>query len=95
MEPILFYSLGVVTVIALALVVGAVRLQKQVVELQHEIQNLQKTIEIQERYSDDKFRILEELCNTVDGRIDTETRELHRTIDSRLDKLENKLSTKK
>lgn len=95
MEQLLFFGLGVVTVTAMALIVGAVRLQKQVVDLQHEIKNLQKLLDNQERYGDDRFRILEELCNTVDGRIDTETRELYRTIDSRFDKLENKFNTKK
>jgi predicted RNase H-like nuclease (RuvC/YqgF family) len=95
MEPIVFFGLGVVTVMAMGLIVGAVRLQKQVVDLQHEIKNLHKTIENQERYAEDRFRILEDINNTVDKRIDTETRELYRTIDSRFDKLENKLSTKK
>lgn len=91
MEQLLFFSLGVVTVIAMALIVGTVRLQKQVVNLQHEIQNLQKQSENQERYFENRFRILEEVSNTVDTRIDAETRELYSTIDSRFDKLDNRL----
>lgn len=95
MEHILFYSLGVVTVIALALVAGAVRLQKQFLDLQNTIQFLQKQMENTERYADDRHRDTQNFCRDLDRRIDDESQALYRTIDSRLDKLENKLITKK
>ena len=95
MEQILFFSLGVVTVIALALVVGAVRLQKQVVNLQREILNLQRHLENQDHYSNDRFRETEERSSAIDRRIDFECDSIYRAMDSRFDKLENKLTTKK
>ena len=95
MEHILFYSLGVVTVIALGLIVGAVRLQKQVVDLRHGLEFLQKQMELTERSIYDSIRGSENLCRDLDRRIDDESQALYRTIDSRLDKLENKLITKK
>ena len=95
MEHILFYSLGVVTVTSLALVVGMVRLQKQFLDLQRSIQFLQKQMENTERYSDDRHRDMQNICRDLDRRIDDESQALYRTIDSRLDKLENKFNTKK
>jgi Skp family chaperone for outer membrane proteins len=84
-----------VTVIAVMLIGGTFKLKKQVQDLQDELKKLHKILDNQERIGDEKFRITENLFNTVDARIDTETRELYRTIDSRFDKLENKLFTKK
>jgi uncharacterized membrane-anchored protein YhcB (DUF1043 family) len=95
MEELYFFSLGMVTVIAVLLIGGHIQAKKQVKDLQNQIKNLNKSMENYERYVDDKFRITENLFNTVDVRIDTETRELYRTMDSRFDKLENKLTTKK
>jgi uncharacterized membrane-anchored protein YhcB (DUF1043 family) len=95
MEQLYFFVLGVVTVCISLLIVGTLRVKNQVEDLKNQIKNLNKTMENYERYIEDKFRITENLLNTVDVRIDTETRELYRTMDSRFDKLENKLTTKK
>jgi uncharacterized protein HemX len=95
MEPIVFFGLGVVTVMAMGLIVGTVMLQRQVVDLRHNLEFLQKQMELSERSIYDSVRGSENLCRELDRRIDQESQSLYRTLDSRLDKLENKLSTKK
>lgn len=95
MEPIVFFGLGVVTVMAMGLIVGTVMLQRQVVDLRHSLEFLQKQMELTERNIYDSIRGSENLCRELDRRIDQESQTLYRTLDSRLDKLENKLSTKK
>lgn len=88
MEQLYFFSLGMVTVIAVLLIGGIVRLKKQVQDLQENTRTTYDKLNEMNRYVDDRVRDL-------DTRIDHETAAIYRTLDSRFDKLENKLTTKK
>jgi len=88
MEQLYFFSLGMVTVIAVLLIGGTFKLKKQVQDLQENTRNTYDKINEMNRYVDDRVKDL-------DTRIDHETEAIYRTLDSRFDKLENKLTTKK
>ena len=88
MEQLYFFGLGVVTVFIVLMIGGIVRLKKQVQDLQENTRNTYDKLNEMNRYVDDRVRDL-------DTRIDHETAAIYRTLDSRFDKLENKLTTKK
>lgn len=88
MEQLYFFSLGMVTVIAVLLIGGTFKLKKQVQDLQENTRNTYDKLNEMNRYVDDRVKDL-------DTRIDHETEAIYRTLDSRFDKLENKLTTKK
>jgi cell division septum initiation protein DivIVA len=77
-----------VTVIAVLLIGGTFKLKKQVQDLQENTRNTYDKLNEMNRYVDDRVKDL-------DTRIDHETEAIYRTLDSRFDKLENKLTTKK
>ena len=77
-----------VTVIAVLLIGGIFKLKKQVQDLQENTRNTYDKLNEMNRYVDDRVKDL-------DTRIDHETAAIYRTLDSRFDKLENKLTTKK
>ena len=77
-----------VTVIAVLLIGGIFKLKKQVQDLQENTRNTYDKLNEMNRYVDDRVKDL-------DTRIDHETEAIYRTLDSRFDKLENKLTTKK
>lgn len=95
MEQVLFFTLGVLTVITLALIAGVVILQKQFINLRHSLEFLQKEVEHTERNIYDSLRGSENLSRELDVRIDEETRAVYEILNSRLEKLENRSSTKK
>ena len=88
MEQLYFFSLGMVTVIAVLLIGGIFKLKKQVQDLQENVRNIYDQLGETHRRVEDQLR-------NLDKRVDEEIRALYVTLDSRLDKLENKLTTKK
>jgi predicted nucleic acid-binding Zn-ribbon protein len=95
MEELYFFGLGMFTVIFVLLILGIVRLKKQVKDLQENIKHIYDASNETYRYIDDKFMSQETENNEISHRIDHEIEQLYSTLDSRLDKLENKLTTKK
>ena len=85
METLVTFSLGVVTVLIVLGIVVVVRLAKQVKELKLSTQNLETWVD----------RNDEMVNRRIDGeieRVDKMDRDIYSFIDSRLDKLENKLN---
>ena len=85
METLVTFSLGVVTVLIVLGIVVVVKLAKQVKELKLSTQNLETWVD----------RNDEMVNRRIDGeieRVDKMDRDIYSFIDSRLDKLENKLS---
>jgi len=85
METLVTFSLGAVTVLIILGIVVMVRLAKQVKELKFITQNLETWID----------RNDEMVNRRIDGeieRVDKMDRDVYSFIDSRLDKLENKLN---
>jgi hypothetical protein len=85
METLVTFSLGVVTVLIVLGIVVVVRLAKQVKELKLSTQNLETWVD----------RNDEIVHRRIDGeieRVDKMDRDIYSFIDSRLDKLENKLN---
>ncbi len=85
---ILSFILGMSIVVVIAVAVVAVMAFVKVSRTNKEINNLQLNI-------DELHRVLGQEIENQNRERDTITNDIYRTIDSRLDKLENKLITKK
>ena len=85
METIIAFSCGVVTMFFIGMFVVVVQLKNQVKQLSLTNQNL-------ERYISDVSKEMEETNSFINQRIDGDVADLQRQIDSRLDKLESKLT---
>ena len=94
---VLFYSLGVLTVAFLYAVVSVFKLNKKVDSLEDFVENEKKqmNIELNEIYREMDVRInhhATQPIREINENIAHEIEYLQRTIDSRVDKLENKLT---
>jgi len=109
MEILIGFSLGVGIVGIVMLGVFMFRLNRQLKSMRQELTEVSKSIEYVQRYANniesDTYRRMETSENTFSVRLDELHRELHLRIDemdrtfqsqldSRLDKLEDKLSNK-
>ena len=92
---ILNFVLGMLTVIFIGMVVGMFMMARSIKHLKNGVENLWDTMEHAQR----RISEVSELDNRrIDGEIDRTDRivgDIYSAIDSRLDKLENKLSNKK
>jgi predicted Holliday junction resolvase-like endonuclease len=94
---VLFYSLGVLTVAFLYTVVSVFKLNKKVDSLEDSVESEKKqmSIELNEIYREMDVRInhhATQPIREINENIAHEIEYLQRTIDSRVDKLENKLT---
>jgi predicted PurR-regulated permease PerM len=82
-----YFVLGMVTVLVIAEVVAAFFVIKTINSIKSKTQHLERSLE-------DETRDLHQLIGNTERHIDHEVQEIHRQLDSRLDKLENKLTPK-
>jgi predicted PurR-regulated permease PerM len=82
-----YFVLGMVTVLVIAEVVAAFFVIKIINSIKSKTQHLERSLE-------DETRDLHQLIGNTERRIDHEVQEIHRQLDSRLDKLENRLTPK-
>lgn len=87
METIIAFGWGAVTMFYVGMIVVVFQLRNQVRQLVLSIQNL-------EQHISDLSREMDETNSQIHIRIDGDVSDLQRQLDSRLDKLENKITKK-
>ena len=87
METIIAFGWGAVTMFYVGMIVVVFQLRNQVRQLVLSIQNI-------EQHISDLSREMDETNSQIHIRIDGDVSDLQRQLDSRLDKLENKITKK-
>jgi len=92
MEQLLFFGLGVLAVLAFAGVVTMFRSQKQIVDIQSQIDVIERHIDDVETRIDQEIDKAYDHTEGVEVRLTDELEKLYKYIDSRTDKLEDGVS---
>ena len=92
MEQLLFFGLGVLAVLAAAGVVSMFRSQKQIVDIQSQIDAIERHIDSVESSIDREVERAVEYTEGVEAHLTDELEKMYRYIDSRTDKLEDGVS---
>lgn len=92
MEQLLFFGLGVLVVLAAAGVISMFRSQKQIVEMQSQIDAIERHIDSVESSIDREVERAVKYTEGVETHLTDELEKMYRYIDSRTDKLEDGVS---
>ena len=92
MEQLLFFGLGVLAVLAAAGVVSMFRSQKQIVDIQSQIDAIERHIDSVESSIDREVEGAVRYTEGVEAHLTDELEKMYRYIDSRTDKLEDGVS---
>jgi hypothetical protein len=93
---ILYYALGVVTVLFIFGIVGTVWAIRKIITTESNLHSIVEALDLIEKHTDQNFNILrsdfEKRFDETDRTLNDDINDINKSLDSRLDKFENRLT---